>query len=108
MGSSQIGIWSGRKRHGFGQYFMGTTPVYMAISALYRMTLRPRIIGGVAMAWGYFHSALTRKPRYEDQDFRRFLRRYQWACLRYGKSEAIRRLDEMQRCVWKRPPGNQD
>ena len=28
MGSSHKGIWTGRMRHGFGQYFMGTSPLY--------------------------------------------------------------------------------
>lgn len=94
MGSSQQGIWTGRKRHGSGQYFMGTLPIYMAVSALYRMTRPPRLIGGLAMAWGYLEAALKRNTRYEDPEFRRFLRRYQWACLRHGKREATRRLDE--------------
>ncbi len=101
MGSSEDGIWSGRKRHGFGQYFMGTTPVYMAVSAFYRITRPPLLLGGLAMAWGYLHAAVTRKPRYEDPEFRRFLRRYQWNCLRYGKKEATRRLDEAQLDRWK-------
>lgn len=100
MGSSDQGIWQGRSRHGFGQYFMGTTPVYMAASAIYRMAHPPRLVGGLAMAWGYLCSALTRKARYEDPDFRKFLRRYQWACLRHGKREATRRLDERQAGLW--------
>ncbi len=101
MGSSQEGIWVGRKRHGAGQYFMGTTPAYMAVSAIYRMTRPPRVVGGVAMAWGYIHSVLTGRPRYKDGEFRRFLRRYQWACLRHGKRKATRRLNVRQRDQWK-------
>ena len=29
MGTSHKNWWTGRARHGFGQYFMGTTPIYM-------------------------------------------------------------------------------
>jgi len=101
MGSSQNGVLPGRKRHGFGQYFMGTSPIYMALSACYRMTRPPWLIGGLAMVWGYLHAALSRKSRYEDKEFRQFLRRYQWACLFYGKREATRLLNERQRKVWK-------
>jgi poly-beta-1,6-N-acetyl-D-glucosamine synthase len=81
-------------RHGFGQYFMGTGLAYMTASALYRMTRPPLIVGGLGMWWGYVRSMLDRKPRYNDMEFRSFLRRYQWACLFLGKHRATRRLDE--------------
>jgi len=34
-------------------------------------------------------SALQRKPRYEDLEFRRFLRRWQWRALLVGKQRAV-------------------
>jgi biofilm PGA synthesis N-glycosyltransferase PgaC len=100
MGSSHKGFLTGRMRHGFGQYFMGTSPVYMTASALYRMTRPPFVVGGVAMWWGYVKSLLEGTPRYGDDEFRRFLRRYQWQCLFLGKAEATRRLNDAQRSVW--------
>jgi biofilm PGA synthesis N-glycosyltransferase PgaC len=89
MGSSQQGILTGRMRHGFGQYFMGTGPVYMLASALYRMKEPPYVVGSAAMFWGWLRSALQRQPRYGDLAFRRFLRRYQWRALFFGKSRAV-------------------
>jgi poly-beta-1,6-N-acetyl-D-glucosamine synthase len=77
MGSSHKNWWTGRQRHGFGQYFMGTSPWYMLASAAYRMTRPPRVVGGLAMLYGYFKSMVQRNPRYADTEFRRFLRRYQ-------------------------------
>ena len=88
MGSSQQSIWTGRMRHGFGQYFMGTGLVYMTASSIFRMAHPPYILGGLAMWWGYVRSALQGKPRYPDLDFRSFLRHYQWACLFRGKKAA--------------------
>ena len=88
MGSSHKGIVTGRMRHGFGQWFMGTGLGYMTASALFRMTRPPRVLGGAAMWWGYVRSALGREPRYERPAFRRYLRKYQWACLRRGKTAA--------------------
>ncbi len=88
MGSSQKSIWTGRKRHGFGQYFMGTGWVYMTASAVFRMRVPPYVFGGLASWWGYAKSALQRLPRYEDAEFRKFLRRYQWQCLVRGKAAA--------------------
>ena len=87
-------------RHGFGPYFMGTSPTYMAASAVYRMTRPPLVVGGAAMGWGYLKSMLERTPRYGDEEFRRFLRRYLWQCLFLGKARATRRLNEAQRQVW--------
>ncbi len=100
MGSSDTGVLVGRIRHGFGQYFMGTTPIYMAVSALYRMTRPPYIIGGAAIWWGFLSSVLKGKTRYDDREFRRFLRRYQWYILRQGKQTATAALDERGASRW--------
>lgn len=97
MGSSHKGILTGRMRHGFGQYFMGTSLPYMTASAVFRMTRPPLITGGAAMWWGYVKSMLQGVPRYDDPEFIRFLRRYQWQCLIRGKAEATRRLNAARR-----------
>jgi len=89
MGSSQVGMLTGRMRHGFGQYFMGTSPLYMFASTVNRLNDKPYVIGAAAMWWGYVWSALRGKPRYEDQEFRRFLRRWQWRALLVGKRRAV-------------------
>jgi len=94
MGSSQQGIYTGRMRHGYGQYFMGTGFLFMAASALSRANQRPYVLGSLAMLWGWVKSALQRKPRYEDAEFRAFLRRYQARALQVGKRRAI---DELSR-----------
>ena len=101
MGSSQKGIWTGRVRSGFGQYFMGTSPLYLLASAAYRLFSHPVLYGSVAMAWGYFSSAARGRPRYHDAEFRRFLRRYQRDCLLLGKREATRRANAAQAPVWR-------
>ncbi len=94
MGSSQKGIFTGRMRHGFGQWFMGTGPFYMTASAVFRMTRPPLVLGGLAMGWGYFKSMLSGKSRYDHPAFRRALRRYQWACLLKGKAAATRQAND--------------
>lgn len=89
MGSSQDSIYVGRMRHGYGQYFMGTGPVFMLASALFRLNQKPYVLGSGAMMWGWLKAALQGKPRYEDLNFRRFLRRYQWRALLLGKRRAL-------------------
>jgi biofilm PGA synthesis N-glycosyltransferase PgaC len=89
MGSSQHSVYRGRMRHGYGQYFMGTSLVFMTASALYRMNKKPSVLGSLAMLWGWLGAALHGKPRYEDAAFRKFLRRYQWRALLIGKKRAL-------------------
>jgi glycosyltransferase involved in cell wall biosynthesis len=101
MGSSERGIVAGRLRSGRGQYFMGTGLAYMTASALYRMSRPPLVVGGLAMWLGYVSSLVRRRPRYEQPDFRRFLRSYQWDCLLHGKAAATRRLENRQATRWR-------
>jgi len=79
---------------------MGTSPLWMLASAAYRMTRPPVLVGGVAMLWGYFGSALRGRERYGGPEFRRFLRDYQRACLLKGKARALAELDARQAAVW--------
>jgi biofilm PGA synthesis N-glycosyltransferase PgaC len=101
MGSSEKGIVTGRLRSGRGQYFMGTDLAYMTASAVYRMSRPPLLVGGIAMWLGYVSSLIRRTPRYEEADFRRFLRSYQWDCLLHGKAAATRHLEERQAAEWR-------
>jgi biofilm PGA synthesis N-glycosyltransferase PgaC len=89
MGSSQQGILTGRMRHGYGQYFMGTGLLYLSASALSRVNQKPYLIGSLAMVWGWVWSALQAKPRYADLKFRQYLRSYQMMVLFNGKAKAL-------------------
>jgi glycosyltransferase involved in cell wall biosynthesis len=101
QGASQKGIWTGRVRAGFGQYFMGTSPVYYLAVALSRLPAHPAVIGSAAMLWGYLRSWIQRLPRYDDPEFRRFLRGYQHACLRLAsKRAATARVDAQRAPLW--------
>jgi glycosyltransferase involved in cell wall biosynthesis len=100
MGSSHRGIWTGRKRHGYGQYFMGTGIAYITASSLYRLFHPPVIVGALGIWFGFVESAITRKPRYDDLAFRKFLRRYQWEALLLGKAKAAARACQRQSHAW--------
>src|SRR5215510_6829654 len=93
QGASQKGIVTGRLRAGFGHYFMGTSPIYYLGVAVRMSVSHPVMIGSAAMLWGYFTSWLKGLPRYDDLEFRRFLRSYQHACLRMGKRAATARIN---------------
>jgi len=102
MGSSHKGIITGRMRHGFGQYFMGTGLTYMTASSVFRMLHPPYFLGGAAMWWGYVKSLLQRKPRFEDKELVRFINSYQWQCLLKGKARATAELNQRQSEVWEK------
>jgi hypothetical protein len=52
------------------------------------------------MLWGFFSSAAKQVPRYDDGEFRRFLRRYQHRSLVLGKVAAARKMSEERKHVW--------
>jgi len=106
MGSSQKGILTGRMRHGYGQYYMGSSIVYFMATAFYRMIRPPYIAGGLAMAWGYLKSMLMRKPRQNDKALINFIKSYQRRALVVGKKQAIKEINDAQNHVWQRDHEN--
>jgi hypothetical protein len=89
MGSSHKSVLHGRLRWGRGNYFMGSHPLYVVASGVYRMAERPFLVGGLCIMLGYVLAALRRMPRYEDRVFRAYLRTWQLQRLRLK-----RRVDE--------------
>jgi hypothetical protein len=100
QGASHKGVWTGRLRKGFGQYFMGTSPLYHVAVTVYHLPAYPVLIGSVGVMWGYLRSWLKGLPRYDDLEFRRFLRSYQHACLRVGKRAATARINAERAPLW--------
>lgn len=97
MGSSQQSIYVGRIRHGYGQYFMGTGFLWMLATAVYRVSEKPMVVGGLLILWGWLKSWAKGMPRYEEPGFRKFLRDYQRRALLVGKQRAIQEIDYAQR-----------
>ena len=93
QGASHKGIYTGRVRMGFGQYYMGTSLLYLTGSVISRLNQKPYVLGQLAILWGWIGAALRGKPRYDNPEFRKFLRRYQRRALLVGKKRAA------QECV---------
>jgi glycosyltransferase involved in cell wall biosynthesis len=81
MGSSDRGVHRGRLRWGRGQWFMGSAFPYVLASGLFRTIERPWVVGGALIVCGYVGAALRRAPRFDDPEFRRELRRWQYRTL---------------------------
>lgn len=106
MGSSQHSIWVGRLRWGFGKYFMGSALYYVAAVACYRMFEKPYIIGGWGILWGYLKAMITGAPRFENKEFRRFLRRFELQSLLFGKRRTVDRYHQRIRQTQHQPNGD--
>ncbi len=82
MGSSDSSVYKGRLRWGRGQWFMGTHPLYILASGIFRMRERPYIIGGLLIVAGYVKACFQGMRRYEDIEFRKSL--HAWQLKRLG------------------------
>lgn len=85
MGSSQTSLIHGRARWGRGQYFMGTHPLYIFATGLFRMLEKPFVIGGLSIIFGYFKAMYNNHPQHNENNFRRSLHAWQFEKLRFGK-----------------------
>lgn len=92
MGSSQKSILTGRRRHGHGQYFMGSDPLYFVATAVFRMMHPPYVVGRLSMLVGFFNSMLRGLPQLDDAPLRAFIRAYQRRALFVGKGKAIEEI----------------
>lgn len=102
MGSSQVNIFHGRMRQGYGQYYTGTNFFYMLAVVINRSIERPYVVGSLVMLWAYIKSAILKKPRYGDSQFKKYLNNFQWRSLILGKDKAIQHIYKNKGVQW--PP----
>jgi poly-beta-1,6-N-acetyl-D-glucosamine synthase len=102
MGASDRGILTGRERLGEGYWFLGAGPLFVLASSLYRVTHKPAVVGSLATLCGYTRAWLGGRPRYDDLEFRRYLRRYHRAMLLLGRSRAVEMFDREGDAAWSR------
>ena len=100
MGSSQKSVYTGRQRHGFGQYYMGTHPLFLLVSAINKMRTPPYLLGGLAILHGYVGAWLNQVDRHGDKSLVDFIRAYQRRALVVGKSRAVAEIEAERAPVW--------
>ena len=93
MGSSQKGVLTGRMRHGFGQYYMGSTFWYFTATCVYRAAHPPAVIGSLASWWGYMKAWARSVPQHQDAGLRSFIQSYQRRALVAGKRRATAEIE---------------
>lgn len=82
MGTAQQGPIKSKFRMGAKDYSVGNHPVWELSRAVYQMRNQPLILGGMAMAAGYFWSAIRRSEVRVTPGMARFIRREQMNRLR--------------------------
>ena len=100
MGSSQVSIYEGRRRHGFGQYFMGTDPLYFMATAVFRALEPPYVLGGLAMMQGYLGAWLKGARQLEDPELVKFIRDYQRRSLLKGRGKVVAEIEAERAAVF--------
>lgn len=103
MGSSQTSIWTGKRRHGFGQYFMGSDLFFYAATCVFRMAEKPYVLGGLAMMQGYLAAWMRGDRQLDDPELRAFIRAYQRQALFKGKSRAVAEIEAERRALCNHP-----
>jgi poly-beta-1,6-N-acetyl-D-glucosamine synthase len=105
MGSSDSGIMTGRRRLGEGYWFMGAAPLFVFAKGIYGLAHKPALLGSLAMLHGYARAWWRGVPRYDDLQFRHYLRRYHRAMLMHGRRRALQLFDREADETWRRREG---
>ena len=77
MGTAQRGPLGALFDYGAKDYFLGGSPIWEAFRVAYRLTKRPVLFGGIALACGYAWAALRQVKRPVSPELMRFHRREQ-------------------------------
>jgi biofilm PGA synthesis N-glycosyltransferase PgaC len=101
MGSGENSLWTGRMKHGEALYYIGASPVFAIASAANRVKQRPVLISSLGIIAGYLSAAMRRVPRYQDREFRQFLRKYHRLCLTRGKARAVSKIEREYEPRWR-------
>ncbi len=74
MGTAQNSGLGAKFKYGAKDYSVGNHPLWEIVRAFYQMKQRPIVIGGIALASGYFWSMVRRVPRPVSRDLVAFSR----------------------------------
>lgn len=82
LGTAERGVLAASFSYGQKDYFLGGHPLWELFRVLYRMTKRPYVVDGLALAFGYGSAALRRLKRPVSKELMAFHRREQMSRLK--------------------------
>lgn len=74
LGTAQRGVLASLFSYGEKDYYLGNSPIWEIFRFSYRMAKKPLLLGGLAVAAGYFFAALRRTKRAVSPELMRFHR----------------------------------
>ncbi|MEM7031755.1 MAG: glycosyltransferase family A protein, partial [Chloroflexota bacterium] len=77
MGNA-TGLMKARVEQGYGAHYMGYHPLYTLFRSAKHFLIRPYVIGGIAMAYGYFQAISQNREQLPDPDLKQFIQKTQW------------------------------
>jgi glycosyltransferase involved in cell wall biosynthesis len=98
MGTAERGRLASSFSYGEKDYYLGGHPMWEAFRIAYRMTKRPYLLNGFALAAGYFWAMARRVERPVSDELMRFHRKEQMQKLRaiLGSLVSFRRIDNFE------------
>ena len=72
---------------------MGSDPLFYLATCVFRMAEPPYVLGGLAMAQGYFGAWARGERQLDDPELVAFIRAYQRRALRVGKAKAVAEIE---------------
>jgi glycosyltransferase involved in cell wall biosynthesis len=95
MGTAQQSAWRARFKFGGKDYAIGNHPLWEAFRAVYQMTKKPFIIGGLALGAGYLWAFVRRAERPVSGELMQFHRQEQMRRLKdfSFRSKSLRKAD---------------
>src|SRR2546430_2180634 len=82
LGTAEKGPVAALFSYGEKDYYLGGSPIWQLFRVAYRLTQRPRVVGGLALLFGYCWAALRRIERPVSPELMRFHRNEQMRKLR--------------------------
>lgn len=79
------GVWKNLVKNGRANYVCGYHPLFMLSKCVYRLKVRPYLLGSIALMYGFLSGYIKRIPQVDDRPTIAYLRRQQIARL-FGKS----------------------
>jgi biofilm PGA synthesis N-glycosyltransferase PgaC len=74
MGTADKGPVAALFSHGEKDYYLGGSPIWQLFRVAYRLTQPPRLVGGLALLFGYCWAAVRRRERAVSPELMRFHR----------------------------------
>jgi hypothetical protein len=101
MGTAQRSAVGAMFDYGEKDYFLGGSPVWQLFRVAYRITKRPRIIGGLALLCGYCWAASRRLERPVSGELMTFHRQEQMKKLRaiFIRSLRFKKIDNFSQAT---------